>query len=260
MRFSFVADHFQYLASIGVLAFFPALLRSGILSATAMVILGSLTWMQGHAYKDLETLWRSVLDRNPRAWIAHNNLAILLAENGRPEEAKPHYLAAIRLKPDYDHALNNLGILLLDEERLEEALPLFENMLRFDNPYHAAALGHIGLIKLRQGLFPEAEKYLAEALAINPGYVPAHINLGLVFFNMGRPEDAIRHYRLALRYQPDSADAHHNIALALLNLRQIEEARHHLAASLALQPRRAETRKLLDSLSASTENPGRPGE
>src|ERR1043166_4603878 len=82
MLFSFVADHFQYLASIGPLAliaaaatrtwaqWWPDWVRVASL-ATAIVGLMTLTSRQERMYKDNQSLWNETVRRNPKAWIAH---------------------------------------------------------------------------------------------------------------------------------------------------------------------------------------------
>ena len=100
MRFSFVADHFQYLASAALLSLAAAAgyhltARSGnwhrrmapVAAASFLVILGSLTWSRAGAYQDAETLWRDTIRKNPGAWMARYNLANELRRNGRIEEA-----------------------------------------------------------------------------------------------------------------------------------------------------------------------------
>src|SRR5438093_3273504 len=70
-RYTFVADHYQYLASIGPIALASAGLvnladtfknsRTLILSAALCVVavLATLTWRQATMYGDIETLWRT---------------------------------------------------------------------------------------------------------------------------------------------------------------------------------------------------------
>ena len=72
MRYSFVADHFQYLASIGLIALCAAGLdrMPRIIPATLVVLLGVLTWRQAGIYRNLETLWRTTLVKNPDCWMA----------------------------------------------------------------------------------------------------------------------------------------------------------------------------------------------
>jgi tetratricopeptide (TPR) repeat protein len=108
MRFSFVADHFQYLASIGVIALVvggvaSAVSRTGLLrllAAPVLIVLGTLTWLQSHVYDNEEILWRSVLLHNHRAWIAHANLGRILMDKGDTDEALAHLQTAFVLNPN----------------------------------------------------------------------------------------------------------------------------------------------------------------
>ena len=111
-RFSFVADHFQYLACIGPLALAAAGLTTGFnqlgkwrslwtpaLGGLLLAILGLLTWRQCRMYADVESLWRTTLARNPDCWMAHNNLGLTLVGQGHWEEAVQHYERALQLNP-----------------------------------------------------------------------------------------------------------------------------------------------------------------
>ena len=103
MRYSFVADHFQYLASVGLITLCAAGLARipRIIPATLVVLLGALTWQQAGIYRNLETLWRDTLAKNPDCWMAHNNLGHLLSNQGRIDEAMEHYHKAIQINPNH---------------------------------------------------------------------------------------------------------------------------------------------------------------
>ena len=84
-RFSFVADHFQYHASIGPIV----LAAAGIMKIPADfpkkgvcgILLGALvalTWRQSGMYASNETLWRTTVAKNPGSWMAHDNLGVAL--------------------------------------------------------------------------------------------------------------------------------------------------------------------------------------
>ena len=105
-RYSYVADHFAYLAILGIVVPLAAIRAVrplfGILLAGA---LGAMTWQQSAIYRDEETLYRATLERNPGVWLAHNNLAnLLLARIGQNPEAMSHLEAALRLRPDFPEA------------------------------------------------------------------------------------------------------------------------------------------------------------
>ena len=101
MLFSFVADRYQYLASIGLTAVLvgvaaqaatrgpPAARRAAMaLAAAVLVLLGTLTWQQSSIYSDQLTFFEAITERNPTAVGAHLNLANALRDAGRLEEAQ----------------------------------------------------------------------------------------------------------------------------------------------------------------------------
>jgi hypothetical protein len=82
--FSYVADHFQYLADLSAIAAVTAggcaLLarRAGgprspaaVLSlASVAIVLGVLTWREARTYRTVEIFYRTMIDRNPECWLA----------------------------------------------------------------------------------------------------------------------------------------------------------------------------------------------
>ena len=142
--FSPVADHFQYLASLGVFAFIAAGLTRAVggglrtwtraqaaTAGTALgLMLGVLSFAQSRHYVEPVTLYRATLKRSPDSWIAHHNLAVELAARGEVGEALTHSRRAVELKPDFPEALNNLADNLARSGRPAEAPPLLERALR----------------------------------------------------------------------------------------------------------------------------------
>ena len=112
-RYTFVADHYQYLACIGPIALASAGVvslsdkfteyRAVIISAALLVvaILGTLTWRQAATYADIETLWRTTLAKNPECWMAHTNLGLVLFQKGQIDDAIAHYRSALQMQPDW---------------------------------------------------------------------------------------------------------------------------------------------------------------
>ena len=127
MRYSFVADHFQYLSCIGIIVVFASGVdkligektsqTAFILVAGLLFFLGTLTWNKGPVYKDPFSLWNDTIRKNPVSWMAHNNFGNALLEKERISEAITHYKTAIKLKPDSTEARHNLKIALLRLEK-----------------------------------------------------------------------------------------------------------------------------------------------
>ena len=172
MRYSFVADHFQYHASIGLIALGAAALasvfalcdrrlpRAGLaLGGALIIVLGVQTWEQGKTYKDLETLCQRTLARNPSAWVAESLLAELRENDGRYEEALAHDRRALELNPNDPDLKNNVGTTLAQLGRYEEAVAVFKSVLA-QHPDLAATHGWLAMALHSLGRDEEAEEHL----------------------------------------------------------------------------------------------------
>ena len=229
-RFSYVADHWQYWASMGLIALAvgavasrEAWRREGTWlrwwgCGTAVVILGGLsllTWQRAERYENPRTLWYHTLARNPDAWAAHNNLAVALSAQGRHGPAMAHFREALRLQPDLADAHCNLGIILQLQGRLEEAIEHLEAATRA-RPGMSEAHYNLGNTLYQAGRPDEALAELRTALAIDPNDAEAYTSLGAVLMSLGKTRAGIESYRTALRLDPDHAGAARNLNLALV--------------------------------------------
>ncbi len=254
--FSFVADHFQYLASLGMIAFLTAAAVrgfarlawprwSGPAVATGLVaLLAVLTWRQSGMYRDVFALYETTLARNPASWVAHLNLGTALDDSGRTDEGRSHVQRALALKPDRPEILNSLGNMLNRLGRADEARPLLERAVRLQ-PRFAAAHNTLGatLMALR-----DADAGMAafrRALELNPRLTQARVNLGWALANAGRTAEALAELAQARREQPDFADAELKTGLVHAMTGKLAEAVPHLRRAVELQPHDPEMHHML---------------
>ena len=164
MQYAFVADRFQYLAGIGVMAIVIGAVACGVgrlsplwqkgawvVAAAVVAVLGVLTWQQASIWRDNETLNRHIIALNPQARSAHLNLGVTLYKQARYEEALDIARVAVEQRPDFALAHLNLGAIL--------------NAL---------------------GRFEEAETHLRRAIALDPQKKSVHFKLGNALYNQGR--------------------------------------------------------------------------
>ena len=182
-RYAFVADHFQYLASIGLLALAVALVARGIrrfnfpvraLVAMLLVLpLVVLTYAQALVYENPITLWADTVLKSPHNWMPWTNLGNTLVAQRRYSEAMPYYEKALELAPHVD-----------------------------DVQYNA---GHL---RARQGRFREAEQHFRRAVEIKPTYLPAWESLGDLYADeLNEPQKAIEAYERAIAIAPQRDSA-----------------------------------------------------
>jgi tetratricopeptide (TPR) repeat protein len=213
-RYTFVADHYQYLASIGPIALASAGLMTLSQSSKSLqwpvvaggfailIFLSLLTWRQSATYRDLETLWRATIAKNPDCWMAYNNLGVVQFEKGDIEDAIEKYQQSLRLHPDYPEAHYNLGSALLQKGYADEAIWQCE-----------------------------------EALKIQPNEPDAHIVLGNAFMARQDVDRAIAHYVQALHLRPDDYNAHYNLGTALKQKGDVERAAREYEKARESEPR-----------------------
>jgi tetratricopeptide (TPR) repeat protein len=245
-RYSFVADHFQYLACLGPLALAGAGIERGLgwaakstplFKATGcavlLAVLGALTWVQCGQYSDVETLWRMTVAKNPGCWLGHNNLGAMLLHQGKLDEAAGHLKLALDIQPDDAEACYNLGNVLREQGKAVEAIAQYRKALDF-KPDLAPAHNNLGYALMQQGEIAQAIAHYREALHIQPDLAEARNNLGHALFLQGEFLDAIAQFRKALDLQPDYPQARGNLGLALLRQGDFDGAMACLEKNIAL--------------------------
>jgi protein O-mannosyl-transferase len=246
MRFSFVADHFQYLASAALITLAVAAVAglrtrygpaenwkaAGVASAY-LLCLGVLTWNQTEVYKDRETLWTNTLAKNPSCRMAHNNLGTTLAREGRVEEAMKHFTAAIALNPDDPRAHFNLGQLFEGAGKLDAAAYHLREALRI-NPEAARVQNELGRILLQQRKPAEAAEHLTEAVRLNPDYPDAVANLVLALADAGKPDQAVKHLTPGLDSAMNADTAYVSLGNAFRDKGKLDSAREYYRRALAI--------------------------
>jgi tetratricopeptide (TPR) repeat protein len=250
-RFSFVADHFQYLAGIGPMVLVAAGIarlhtRAGKEWAVAapcvcgiwLATLGFLTWMQAAIYTDVETLWHATLAKNPDSALAYDNLAELLAKQGRYEDAVAEYQNAIRVEPNCVYACNGLGDLEYRMRRPADAIAAYRASLT-GNPEQGDVHGQIGLCLLLEGRLDEAIAEYREAIRLMPSLMAAYDNLGDALYRAGRVGEASDEYREAIRVNPGFATPYYNLGVVQYAQGDTGEAIANIEKSLALDPSNA---------------------
>jgi hypothetical protein len=133
-------------------------------------VCGGLSVRQTRIWQNSVVLFRYMVERlgnDPYSADAHWRLAMVYAEQNKAEEAQEHYVAALKIAPN------------------------------FAEPHY-----HWGLLLERQGKVDAALEQYAATLSLKPDFIDAHLRLGFLFAEQGRREEAIRHLEHALRLDP----------------------------------------------------------
>ncbi len=207
-RYTFVTDHFQYLACwglimIGLLAVrelisrsFPPrsrILISSLLAIPSVGLCLVLSTMECRKYKDQEVLWTRVIATTPASWMAYNNLGKYFFSTRQLEKSIECFQKAIDLKPDHARAYHNLGLAYLRLEKPRSALLAYQNAVR-----------------------------------LNPNYFKAYNGIGIAYCNLNQPREALDNFQRALKIKPDFVEAHYNLSLLYQALQVPSLSQRHL--------------------------------
>ncbi|HEY5999809.1 MAG TPA: tetratricopeptide repeat protein [bacterium] len=258
MQFSFVADHFQYLATIGPLTLAASLIwrlvapagtpgrRPWLLAAAFAlpVAMGLLTHQQSRFYQDSATLWGHTVTLNPGSWMVHSNLSRALAARDDRAGAESELREALRLEPSVPSAWFRLGELAAAGGRLGEAVELFQRALDLV-PMYADAHDGLGDSLTRLGRDADAEEHLLAAGWLKPRDPKPRLHLGYLYLSQGRVSEATKALTDAVELEPGSPEARLGLgrSLAAQGLRReaLEQFRH----ALSLRPGWAEAEAAL---------------
>ena len=246
-RYTFVADHYQYLASIGPITLASAAaataaerlrrFRPLIVSSASFVVvlLAILTWRQSGMYSNIEALWRTTIQRNPQCWMAHNNLGIVLLEKGNRGKALEQFQKTVEMAPNDPEANYNLGNALLQEGDANTAADYSARAVALA-PRDAEAQVALGNALLEKGSRDEAIACYKHAIDLRPDYFAAHSNLSSALLQSGDVDGAMAEARIAIAIRPSDTSAHINLAIALTQKDKIGGAIRNYERALAISP------------------------
>jgi Flp pilus assembly protein TadD len=234
------ADRFTYLPQIGLsialvwtaAEVFPR--KIGAAAATCLLTIVVVSaWRQTTIWHDSETLWNHSLACNAQNAVAHNALGLVLAGEGRIDEAIDHYRKAVEINGDSAVAHNNLAVALARRGRIDEAMAHYQRALEI-KPDYAEAHNNLAVAFNRRGRIDATIAHFQRAVTIKPDYTEAHDNFGAALVGWGRIDEAIAQFQRALEIDPDFAEAHKNLGIALARRGRIDEAIEHYRKALLL--------------------------
>ncbi len=130
-----------------------------------------------------------MLNVKPEFATSYNNLGLLLAEQGKTDEAVEHYKKALAHNPKMSEAVYNLGNIFLKRGQMEQAIEQYQKAILI-NPELPEAHLNIANALLQQYKFEEAISHLNTALTLRPGWLLAQTNLNMAMQQKQKFEQA----------------------------------------------------------------------
>jgi tetratricopeptide (TPR) repeat protein len=253
MRFAYVADHFQYLASAAWISLVVAvsclaLERAGdtgqrlgrVMAGGILAVLAGLTWHQARIYQDVNTLWTETLRKNPECWVAYDYFGIVAKGQRHLREARQCFETSLRLEPDHYEAVYQLGVLDMLEGKPAPAEDHFRAAVEA-SPNSAIAADSLGLALAQQGKLEGAVAAHQQALAILPDHGNCHLHMGVALARLKRLPEARQHFEDALRTGLEHPEeAHFNLGLLLVDEGDLSAASEEFAEAARMNPNYAD--------------------
>ena len=219
------ADRYTYHAAPALALLFGAAVQiarsrraATWISVVVLGCLGFLTFRQTQVWEDSSALWGRVLQLDDASYLANNNLGVVLAEQGRSDEAIAHYRRSIATRDSYVYSHNNLGYELAQRGELGGAIAEYQRALAI-NPSFAEAHVNLGNALLGRREIDQAVEHYSEAARLEPGRAGIQFNWGIALREKGDLTGAIEHYRRAVEIDPQLLDAQRELADAQRELR-----------------------------------------
>jgi protein O-mannosyl-transferase len=291
-----IADRYTYIPHIGLFAaliwlaaelserFKVPRVTRGAAAVALLIACGVLASRQLAHWKDTETLARHTIASTRNNYTAHSQLAGVLLNQGKVDQAIDQCQEALRIRPGYSEAHNILASAYLKQGRTEEAVASFREAARNDQ-YYAEPHHGLARVYLDSGKFAEAEQESREALRIEPLHLPAtytlaqalhnqnrldeaavaykkmdslhprlfssHYGLGSVYVLKGDEASAMREFEIARDIQPTNAVVYNSIGVLLLARGHVMEASNYFSTAAMLEPTNAIANSQLAALLSS---------
>ncbi len=267
MKYSLVADHYEHIALLSVIALLAAgfsiwqarvstvaRISSWGVASVVIAILCLLTSQQAQLYGNPNSLYMATLEKNPDCWVIHNLLGREFHQSGDVGRAVDEYRRAVELRPDLVEARSNLGSGLLGMGHLSAAVEQFTAALKLA-PNRPDIHTNLATALLAMGDKTAAKEHYSTALQQMPNFALAHAGLGHLLFLEKQYASAIEQFQQAVQLRPDYADAHLNLGLAFEQSGNLPAAIEQFQQVLQLKPDYAEAQNAWGS---ALFNGGRP--
>jgi len=202
-----------------------------------LAIAAALAWVtvrRNQDYQNPETIWRSVVAAVPDNPTGYHYLGNAFIGQGKIDKAIAQYQQALKLRPDYVHAVYNLGNAYLQQGQTERAIDYYRRTLGLRSDY-AMAYFNLGLIFESQGQYDEAIGHFLKAIESKKDYPEAYYNLADVLLRLGKYAEAIGYYKRAIQYKSNFDDAHSNLGTVLATLGRFDEAIEHYRRAIQIK-------------------------
>jgi len=225
---SFVAERYSYVPYIGLFYIAGQWISDNYLQqkkiiipiASAIVVLfAALTWIRISVWKDTDSLFADIIDKNPDNWrdgMVYNYWGDFEKYNGDNKAALEKYSEAVHLYPRYPLAWYNRGNTYQETGDVRSALHDFNEAVNL-KPDVAEAYNNRGWAYYQSGNKQAAMLDYNKAISLDPKFSEAYNNRGWVYYEAGDMKSAMDNFNKAIAVSPGFPKPYYNRAGCKIN-------------------------------------------
>jgi len=183
--------------------------------------------------------YQEALKLNPNDIKCNYNLAQLLSEAGRYEEAERIFLNLANLNKRDANVYYNQILQMYDKAaNYEKGIEAVKRLIDL-NPKNEVAYLNLAILYFKMNRLEEAAKTLNECLAIKNDYNYAWYSLGQVYSKLNKHQEAVEAFKKYNALAPDDANGWLNVGLEYMFLKNFEKALPYMEKAAQLSPNNA---------------------
>lgn len=188
--------------------------------------------------------FRQAIRIDPQLPGSHNNLGVVLAWQGKYDDAIAEFLKTVGLSPSAQDAAvahYNIGLALHFRGQSRDAIDQFRQATKGGINFSSV---HTNLCAdlANEGDYENAIDECRRALTLDGNSAIAHNNLGLALRLEGRHEDAMAELNRAKLLDPQSATVHNSLCMAYQDAREFDSALLECQQAVSLDSRLQDAR------------------
>jgi protein O-mannosyl-transferase len=178
-------------------------------SIAVLLALAIVTYRQIGFWSDNLILWSHALEVTSGNYLAENIVGSTLMDQGHPEEALPHFQAAVQMNPSDPSAYMSIGAYDQQHGQLQQAIEEYQQAIAFSDTavrrntwLRSSTFARMGSAYRQLGDYEQARQSFQRALDIDPNDGQVWLALGIVEQLAGKPAEAVQAYTRGVQIQP----------------------------------------------------------
>ena len=158
-------------------------------------------------FLEAELFSKKLVKANPKVAFLYNLLGLVLAGQGKNDEAIKYYNDGINIEPNYAMIYNNLGAVYNSKKDYLKAESYYNKSIKLNDKLPETQ-NNLGNLYVTINKHKEAISSYKKSISINSNFYAAYYNLGILYKSTGNFADSKKYFEETIRLNPFFYNAH----------------------------------------------------